>query len=106
MTRALASAIFLAGCASGAGGTIDSPEGNRDAPVGVDARVNRDAVVLVDAPHTDAAVAIDAPHVPIDAPRPIDAREIDAAPPPDACVPISTQLLNNPTFDLTPAGTD
>ena len=57
------------------------------------------------APHPDAppdaAPLPDAP--PIDAPPPIDAAPVDA--PIDACVPITTELLANPVFDLSPAGT-
>jgi hypothetical protein len=78
-----------------------------------------DAFVQLDAPHPDAFVPpIDAPHPdafvpPIDAPHPdafvppIDAPHPDAfvPPPPDACVPQVTQLLVNPAFDLSPAGT-
>ncbi len=89
MKRALAAVLF-AGCASGSAG-----QSQQDAPVGgIDAKGTIDS-----APHIDAA--IDAPpHIDaaIDAPPRIDA-------PPDACVPQTTELLTNPVFDLTPAGT-
>lgn len=70
-----------------------------------------DANLPVDSSHTDAPKAIDAFVPPIDTP-PIDAM-IDAMPdampdaPPDAfvCTPMTTQLLANPSFDLTPIGT-
>ena len=106
MKRFVAVAIVLAGCASGARPGVGADASDpHDAPAQGDAPQAHDAPI--DSPQThDApsdAVAIDA--VPIDA-RPVDARPIDAPPPPpDACVPIQTQLLVNPTFDLSPAGT-
>ncbi len=50
-----------------------------------------------DATGADAAVADASPDAPLpDAPPP---------PPPDACIPVTTQLLMNPVLDLTPMGT-
>lgn len=95
MKRAFA-AVVLAGCASGS-----AAQQQQDAPAsgGPDAKVFLDGNIEghPDAP-ADAAPHIDAPP---DA-HP-DARPIDA--PPDACVPQTTELLANPVFDLTPAGT-
>lgn len=77
--------LAVAGCASGSSalGQDDASITPVDAPKGVDAK-------------------------PIDTPPPIDA-PADAAPdaPPDAfvCTPVTTQLLANPVFDLTPQGT-
>ncbi len=94
-------AALLAGCASGQGATpSDAHGGGVDAKVYLDGQIegNPDAPPHIDAaidapPHIDAA--IDA-HV-------VDAHMVDA--PPDACVPITTELLANPAFDLTPVGT-
>ena len=87
MKRALAAVLF-AGCASG------SAAQQQDAPVsgGPDAKVFLDGSIEG---HPDAS-----PDAHPDAPA--DARP-DA--PPDACVPQTTELLQNPVFDLTPAGT-
>ncbi|MBV8755693.1 MAG: hypothetical protein JO257_00370 [Deltaproteobacteria bacterium] len=95
MKRVLA-AVVLAGCASGSAAKQqqDAPNGQADAKVFLDGNIEGHP----DAP-ADAAPHIDAPP---DA-RP-DARPIDAAPP-DACVPQTTELLQNPVFDLTPVGT-
>ncbi|HUJ60593.1 MAG TPA: hypothetical protein VLX92_18960 [Kofleriaceae bacterium] len=85
--------IALAGCASGTtpfGASDASPPG-ADAPA-IDARPPADAARPID------ARPIDAPPPPIDAARLADA-------PPDACVPVMTQLLANPAFDLAPVGT-
>jgi hypothetical protein len=100
MRFALAAAV-LAGCASGEGARpSDAPFGGDDAKLYLDGMTE-----FADAPpHIDAA--IDArPDAPPDARRdaPIDAHVIDA--PPDACVPITTEVLQNPVFDLTPLGT-
>jgi hypothetical protein len=54
-------------------------------------------------PQPDARVFHDA-HVFMDA-QPIDAKVFHDAPPIDACVPITSELLANPAFDLTPMGT-
>lgn len=56
----------------------------------------------VDAPKSIDATTIDTPP-PIDAPAP-DAVP-DAMPDAFVCVPVTTQLLVNPSFDLTPMGT-
>jgi len=103
MKRALW-AFVLAGCASGS-----TAQQQQDAPLGG----GDDAKVYLDAPIQEIPdAAIDAaPHIdaPIDAPidarpdAPPDARPIDA--PIDACVPVTTELLVNPVFDLNPAGT-
>ncbi len=83
--------VAAAGCASGS------------SALGQD-----DANPVVDAKQVDAPKAVDAFVPPIDTPPPIDAM-IDAAPDaaPDAfvCVPMTTQLLANPSLDLTPMGT-
>lgn len=107
MKRLLALTAVLAGCASGSRPGVGADASDQhDAPVGVDGFVvtdgrtaNGDAAQMHDAPPVDAFVP-DA-FVPVDAP----VVHPDAAVPPDACVPIQTQLLANPTFDLTPAGT-
>ncbi len=100
MKRLLALGAVLAGCASGSRPGVGADASDpHDAPAA-------DAAQTHDAP-IDAAPTHDAPAdaEPIDA-RMVDARMVDAAPPPpDACVPVQTQLLANPTFDLTPAGT-
>jgi hypothetical protein len=88
MKRVLAAVVF-AGCASGTAAQ------QQDAPIGgggPDAKVFLDGTIEG---HPDA---------PFDArpDAPPDARP-DA--PPDACVPQTTELLQNPVFDLTPAGT-
>ena len=85
--------VAAAGCASGGSSALGQDDANvPDSPV-------------VDAPKgTDATT--------IDTPPPIDAM-VDAMPdavpdaPPDAfvCVPVTTQLLASPSFDLTPIGT-
>lgn len=92
MKRALAAVVF-AGCASG------SAAQQQDAPIGGGA----DAKVFLDG-HLEGQS-----DAPVDA-RP-DARP-DAPPdarpdaPPDACVPQTTELLQNPVLDLSPAGVD
>jgi hypothetical protein len=119
--------ILAAGCAQGGRATSDAPWGSDadtvDSPRPIDAP-EIDARVI-DAPMIDAPPPIDAM---IDAPPPIDAM-IDASPPIDAmidapimvdapidapmvdapidapCVPVVTQLLVNPAFDQSPAGT-
>jgi hypothetical protein len=100
----LALGLALAGCASanGAQPFSDAPIGNpgADAHQFSDAPARQlDAFEFHDARPLDAFVFEDA--------RPLDAFEFrDAAPPPDACVPVITELLANPAFDLTPVGTD
>lgn len=78
--------LTVAGCASGSS-ALGQDDANNPPPV-------------------DAPKAVDAK--PVDTPPPIDA-PADAAPdaPPDAfvCTPMTTQLLANPSFDLTPQGT-
>ena len=74
-------ALVLCGCASGK----SMPAEQVDASDGVDAKDNEN---LADA-------RPDAPNVvPPDAPPP----------PPDACVPVATERLQNPVFDLAPDG--
>jgi hypothetical protein len=98
--RAALAAVVFAGCASGS-----SPLTQSDAPNGNP----HDDAAMIDAPppHRDAAQVIDTP-IAIDAA--IDAFVPDAfvpkdAPPVDACVPVVSELLTNPVFDLTPTGT-
>jgi hypothetical protein len=104
MRFALAAAV-LAGCASGEGARpSDAPFGGDDAKIYLDG-----ANEFSDAPpHIDAAIDARPDAAPDARPdarpdAPVDARVIDA--PPDACVPITTELLANPVFDLSPAGT-
>lgn len=95
--RTIWAALALAGCASGGreGGAPSDGPGNVAADAPADARAI-DAMRPIDARPIDAG---------IDA-RPIDAmRALDAAMP-DACVPKTTELLLNPAFDLSPAGTN
>lgn len=79
--------LAVAGCASGGSSTLGQDDANPNPPV--------------DAPKSVDATTVDTPP-PIDAPA-------DAAPdaPPDAfvCTPVTTQILANPSFDLTPQGT-
>ncbi|CAN5782662.1 hypothetical protein BH11MYX3_BH11MYX3_31380 [soil metagenome] len=107
--------LVAAGCARGSSGV-----GQDDASAVVDAKdVDAslplpDAFVPQDAP-LDAFVQLDAmpdamPDAMVDAM--VDAMPdamVDAAvvvdAPPDACVPVTTQILVNPVFDLTPVGT-
>lgn len=100
MMRYGLAAVLFAGCASGSAALSDAPPaGGPDAKVYLDGQIEGTPDAPIDAaPHIDAAIDA-APH--IDAA--IDARPIDA--PPDACVPITTELLVNPVFDLTPVGT-
>jgi hypothetical protein len=95
MKRALY-AVVLAGCASGS-----TPLAQQDAPPG-----GIDAKVFLDAPidgRVDAAIDA-APHIDARIDAPVDAApHIDA--PIDACVPMTTELLANPAFDLPPVGT-
>jgi hypothetical protein len=79
----------LAGCASGTSPASGDAQMPVDGPVSIDA-----PPVIVDAP----PVIVDAPPVLPDAPPTPDA-------PPDACVPVTTELLVNPAFDLSPVGT-
>jgi hypothetical protein len=102
-------AVLVAGCASGSNAAqSDAPFGGQDAPPAHDdGDINEIPDASIDAaPHPDAPIDA-APHPdapPIDAPPPIDAAPpVDA--PIDACVPITTEVLANPVFDLTPAGT-
>jgi hypothetical protein len=87
MRRALAIVVF-AGCAQGgASAPSDSSGGGQI-----------DAPPTIDAPQIDAAPPIDGPMV--DATPPADAPPIDSPPPPpDACVPMVTELLVNGMFD-------
>ena len=86
MMRTTVVALAVAGCASGQNyGPADAP-----AAQSPDAKVFRDGQIE---PQLDAPPQMhDAAVVPIDAP-------------PDACVPVVTELLANPVFDLTPPGT-
>ncbi len=95
--------VALVGCAQGSArlGNGDGPpppdtSTRADARID-DARVVRDAHAVMDARPIDARVFMDA--------RPIDAHVYMDARPIDACVPITSELLANPAFDLTPAGT-
>lgn len=81
--------LWLAGCASG-GSSIGQDAQGQQADAKVDA-ANQPGDARIDTPPPVDAVSIDTP-------PPIDA-------PPDACVPVATQLLVNPVFDLTPTGT-
>jgi hypothetical protein len=88
MVRYLPAAVVLAGCASGravdqGGGDIDAAVGGADAKIYLDGQIEGmpDAPTVTPAP--DAA--------------------IDAGPPP--CIVVTSQLLANPVFDLTPVGT-
>jgi hypothetical protein len=100
-------AVLLVGCASGGNAAqSDAPPGGVDAKVWADGQIEGNPDAAIDAaPHPDAPVdAAPHPDAPVDA-----APHIDAAPmidaPPDACVPITTELLANPAFDLAPVGT-
>jgi hypothetical protein len=101
-------AVLVAGCASGGNAAqSDAPFGGQDAPPVHQDSINEIPDAPIDAaPHPDAPIDA-APHPdapPIDAPPPIDAAPpVDA--PIDACVPIQTELLQNPVFDLSPVGT-
>ncbi len=92
MRRVLAVVVF-AGCAQGgASAPGDSNNGQIDAPLAGDAPPMVDAAPMTDAtPMVDATPMIDAAPM-IDAPPP----------PPDACVPMVTELLGNPAFDVSP----
>jgi hypothetical protein len=82
--------VAAAGCASGGSALQD------------------DANLPVDSTDIDAPKAIDAFVPPIDTPPPIDAMpdaSPDAAPDAFVCTPVTTQLLANPSLDLTPMGT-
>src|ERR1044072_7731351 len=95
-----AAVLLLVGCAQG------SRASNHDGSLGVP----EDSIIeqQPDAPATDAPVMVDAK--PIDAPPPPPDAAVDApmAMPPDAyqCTVITRQLLLNPVFDLTPLGTN
>ena len=84
-----------AGCASGTSGATDEAGVVADAP-------RLDAVESFADAAIDAGVVPDA-YVP-DAYVP-DAFVVMVDAPPDACVPVDTQLLANPVFDLSPLGT-
>src|SRR5665647_2417767 len=97
MKRALVLLVAGAGCASGS-----STLAQQDAAV--DAKKIDGGESFVDAPLIDGQMIdgqmIDAQM--IDA-QMVDAQLIDA--PPDACVPVVTQVLVNPVLDLAPVGT-
>jgi hypothetical protein len=100
--------VFLAACAQGSA----QNQQVTDAPIPRDQATPIDAPILVDAPLAiDGPLAIDAPTT-TDAPVSNDAAVIPDAAMADApttdggpCVPVTTELLVNPAFDLTPVGT-
>jgi len=104
MQRVLA-LVAVAGCASGSATLAEQDAAIADA-ARIDAAIDAPMIdaPMIDAPMIDAPM-IDAPM--IDAPM-IDAPMIDAPmtdAPPDACVPVSAELLANPVLDLSPVGT-
>ena len=105
MMRFALAAAALAGCASGSAASSDAPAGGGpDAKVYLDGQIEGTDAAIDAPPHIDAA--IDA-H-PDAAPDAHPDAHVDAAPmidaPPDACVPITTELLVNPAFDLPTVG--
>lgn len=103
MKRVLA-LVVVGGCASGSA-TLNQEDAAVVDAVRIDAAIDAPMIDgrMIDAPMVDAMIdapVIDAPM--IDAPM-IDALMIDA--PPDACVPLDTELLANPALDLTPIST-
>ncbi len=99
MRVVLAVALF-AGCAQG---SIALNGGDAQVNDQHDAAVDA-FVTHIDADLGDARISIDAAiDAPIDA-RPLDAFKFEDAPPPDACVPLITELLTNPVLDLSPTG--
>lgn len=105
MMRLALAAAALAGCASGQSTLFsDAPSGGGpDAKVYLDGQIEGTDAPVDSAPHIDAAIDA-APHIDAapDA-HPDAAIPVDAAPP-DACVPITTELLANPAFDLPTLG--
>lgn len=95
--------VALAGCASGSSALtqIDADTSQTDAKL-------PDAAVAADA--SPDAMADAMPDAMVDAtpdamPDAMVDAMVDAQVTPDACVPVVTQLLANPVFDLTPQGT-
>jgi hypothetical protein len=100
--RAAVAVVLLAGCAQGRA-TVAPSDGDILPPVDGTIEGEIDAMADAKLPPVDAKP--DAPPVQPDAPPPPDA----APPPPtDAyqCTVMTRQLLLNPTFDLTPSGTN
>lgn len=86
--------VLATGCASGSSrGTGEDGGVTPDSPPRPDAREE----VFPDA-------AVDAPVIPPDAPIPPDATVIPPDAPPDACIPVATEMLVNPVLDLAPQG--
>lgn len=105
MKRAVVILVTAAGCARGTsfgtGGDAAS-SGGQDAPVVLDAPPRDiDAKVFEDAKGYEDAKVYDDAKVYEDARVYEDAKVYM-----DACVPVQTQLLANPTFDLSPQGSD
>lgn len=104
MKSSLFALLAAAGCASGGSslgqgdGSVIEDTAQPDSPVQPDSLVQPDAFTpdafVPDAFVPDAFIAPDAA---------VDAM-VDATVTPDACVPITTQLLLNPALDLTPMG--
>ncbi|HEY4239374.1 MAG TPA: hypothetical protein VGM88_06135 [Kofleriaceae bacterium] len=118
MKRALVLGLGLAaGCASGSN-PLGGQDGNLQPDTSIDARRPIDAGIDTEIPQPDVGIdtpiGVDAaPDVMVTIDAHPDAMHIDAMPDamhvdamPDACVPMQTQLLLNPAFDLAPVGVD
>jgi hypothetical protein len=100
MKRLVLICVAIAGCASGSSTLAQQDAPAIDAPK-IDSSGEQFVDAMIDGPIDAAPDAM--PDAMIDAPIMIDAPLIDA--PPDACVPVATELLVNPAFDLSPVGT-